>query len=159
MPGEYTVLDFYGKGPFENYEDRQSAAMMGHYVQRVEDQYHYGYVRPQESGAHTGVKWMRILSEGGNGIELSAELPFSVNALPFARKDMDLSLLKNGHSLNLKALSHENDRSSGGTYVNVDLKQMGLGCVNSWGALPRAEYMLPAGEYDFEFVIRPVLNR
>ena len=159
MPGEYTVLDFYGKGPFENYEDRQSAAMMGHYVQRVEDQYHYGYVRPQESGAHTGVKWMRILSEVGNGIELSAELPFSVNALPFARKDMDLSLLKNGHSLNLKALSHENDRSSGGTYVNVDLKQMGLGCVNSWGALPRAEYMLPAGEYDFEFVIRPVLNR
>ena len=159
MPGSYTVLDFYGKGPFECYEDRQSSAMMGHYVQRVENQYHYGYVRPQESGAHTGVKWMRIIDEGGNGIELSAPAPFSVNALPFARKDMDLSLLKNGHSLDLKALAHENDRSAGKTCVNVDLKQMGLGCRDSWGAIPRKQYLLPAGPYDFEFVIRPVLNQ
>ena len=158
MPGEYTVLDFYGKGPFENYEDRRSAALMGHYVQRVEDQYHYGYVRPQESGAHTGVKWMRIIDEGGNGLEISSAAGCSVTALPFARRDMDLSLLKNGHSLDLKALAHENDRSAGGTYVNVDLKQMGLGCINSWGAIPRKEYLLPAGNYDFEFVIRPVLN-
>ena len=159
MPGEYTVLDFYGKGPFENYEDRQSAALMGHYFQRVEEQYHYGYVRPQESGAHTGVKWMRIIDEGGNGLELSSALGCSVTVLPFARKDMDLSLLKNGHSLDLKAKAHENDRSAGGTYVNVDLKQMGLGCVNSWGAIPRKEYLLPAGNYDFEFVIRPVQNK
>ncbi len=159
MPGEYTVLDFYGKGPFENYEDRQSAALMGHYFQRVEEQYHYGYVRPQESGAHTGVKWMRIIDEGGNGLELSSSLGCSVTVLPFARKDMDLSLLKNGHSLDLKAKAHENDRSAGGTYVNVDLKQMGLGCVNSWGAIPRKEYLLPAGNYDFEFVIRPVQNK
>ena len=159
MPGAFTVLDFYGKGPFENYEDRRSAALMGHYVQRVEDQYHYGYVRPQESGAHTGVKWMRIVDEGGNGLEISSAEGCSVTALPFARKDMDLSLLKNGHSLDLKAIAHENDRSAGGTYVNVDLKQMGLGCVNSWGAIPRKEYLLPAGDYDFEFVIRPVLNQ
>ena len=159
MPGEYTVLDFYGKGPFENYEDRQSAALMGHYFQRVEEQYHYGYVRPQESGAHTGVKWMRIIDEGGNGLELSSALGCSITVLPFARKDMDLSLLKNGHSLDLKAKAHENDRSAGGTYVNVDLKQMGLGCVNSWGAIPRKEYLLPAGNYDFEFVIRPVQNK
>ncbi len=159
MPGTYSLLDFYGKGPFENYEDRQSAALVGHYVQRVEDQYHYGYVRPQESGAHTGVKWMRILDDGGNGIELCATKPFSVNALPFSRKDMDLSVLKKGHSLDLKAIAHENDRSAGGTYVNVDLRQMGLGCVNSWGAIPRKEYLLPAGDYDFEYVIRPVLNK
>ena len=159
MPGEYTVLDFYGKGPFENYEDRQSAALMGHYFQRVEDQYHYGYVRPQESGAHTGVKWMRIIDEGGNGLELSSANGCSVTALPFARRDMDLSVLKNGHSLDLKAKAHENNRSAGGTYVNVDLRQMGLGCINSWGAIPRKEYLLPAGDYDFEFVIRPVLNK
>ena len=159
MPGEYTVLDFYGKGPFENYEDRQSAALMGHYVQRVEDQYHYGYVRPQESGAHTGVKWMRILTEGGDGLELASATGCSVTALPFARREIDLSLLKNGHSLDLKALAHENDRSAGKTCVNVDLRQMGLGCINSWGAIPRKEYLLPAGNYDFEFVIRPVLNQ
>ena len=72
---------------------------------------------------------------------------------------MDLSVLKKGHSLDLKAIAHENDRSAGGTYVNVDLRQMGLGCVNSWGAIPRKEYLLPAGDYVFEYVIRPVLNK
>ena len=159
IKGEYTVLDFYGKGPFENYEDRQSAALMGHYIQRVEDQYHYGYVRPQESGAHTGIKWMRIIEEGGNGIEFDAvSVPFSATVLPFSRRNMDLSLLDNAHSLDLKAIAHDNDRSAGLTYVNIDLKQMGLGCVDSWGALPRKEYRLPAGDYDFEYVIRPVLN-
>jgi beta-galactosidase len=102
---------------------------------------------------------MRIVDEGGNGLELSSAAGCSVTALPFARRDMDLSILKNGHSLDLKAKAHDNDRSAGGTYVNVDLKQMGLGCVTSWGALPRKEYLLPAGKYDFEFVIRPVLNK
>ena len=132
---------------------------MGHYVQRVEDQYHYGYVRPQESGAHTGMKWQMIIEEGGNGLEFDAvSSTFSANALPFSRKDMDLSQLGNGHSLNLKSIAHENDRSNGETFVNIDLRQMGLGCVTSWGAIPREEYLLPAGEYDFEFVIRPVLN-
>lgn len=159
MPGQYTVLSFYGKGPFENYADRESAALVGHYFQRVEDQYHYGYVRPQESGTHTGMKWMKVIDEGGNGLEISSATAFSASALPFARKDIDLSLLNNGHSLDLKALACENERSKGGSYINVDLKQMGLGCINSWGAIPRKEYLIPAGEYTFSFVIRPVLNK
>ena len=59
MPGEFSNLEYFGLGPHENYCDRNSSALMGHYVQRVEDQYHYGYVRPQESGTKTEIKWMK----------------------------------------------------------------------------------------------------
>lgn len=158
MSGRYSVVDFYGKGPFENYCDRNSAALTGHYVQSVNEQYHYGYVRPQESGTKTGLKWFRVLDDNGTGLEISAPELFSASALPFSRRILDYTVGRNRHSLELKHLAFENDRAQGCTYVNVDLKQMGLGCINSWGAWPLPEYMLPAGEYRFDFVIRPVSN-
>ena len=160
MPGEYSTFEFFGKGPFENYADRNSAALMGHYVQRVEDQYHYGYVRPQESGTKTNVKWMKVLDDNGAGFEITSDVRFSASALPFSVEQLDVKALGNNqaHSLELKAQAYENKRSLGKTYVNFDLRQMGLGCEDSWGAIPRPEYMIPAAEYDFFFVLRPVNN-
>lgn len=158
LAGEYSVIDFYGNGPFETYADRCSSAFVGHYVQRVEDQYHYGFVRSQESGAHNGLRWFRVLDEDGCGLEFVSETAFSANALPFSRRDLDVSKGSNRHSLTLKALAHDADRSRGKTYVNVDLCQMGLGCVNSWSAPPRSEYMIPAREKLFNFAIRPVID-
>ena len=75
-------------------------------------------------------------------------------------EQLDVKALGNNqaHSLELKAQAHENKRSLGKTYVNFDLRQMGLGCEDSWGAIPRPEYMIPAAEYDFFFVLRPVNN-
>ena len=107
MPGEYSVLEFFGLGPFENYSDRSSAALMGHYVQRVEDQYHYGYVRPQESGTKTGLKWMRVLDDNGCGIEITSDVKFSGSALPFHWTEMDVRVLDDNqaHSLELKKLA------------------------------------------------------
>ena len=160
MPGEYSTFEYFGLGPFENYADRNSAALMGHYVQRVEDQYHYGYVRPQESGTRTQIKWMKVLDDNGAGLEITSDVKFSASALPFSVEQLDVRALDDNqaHSLELKALARENVRSLGKTYVNFDLRQMGLGCVDSWGAWPRDEYMIPAAEYDFFFVIRPVNN-
>ena len=160
MPGEYSTLEYFGNGPFENYADRNSSALIGHYVQRVEDQYHYGYVRPQESGTKTGIKWMKILDDNGAGFEITSDVRFSASALPFSVEQLDVRTLGNdqAHSLELKSMAHENKRSLGKTYVNFDLRQMGLGCVNSWGAVPRPEYMIPAAEYDFFFILRPVNN-
>ena len=133
---------------------------MGHYVQRVEDQYHYGYVRPQESGTKTQLKWMKVLDDNGTGFEISSDVKFSGSALPFSAEQMDVRAQKNNqaHSLELKALAREDMRSLGKTYVNFDLRQMGLACVNSWGALPLEQYRIPAAEYEFFFVIRPVNN-
>ncbi len=160
MPGNYSTFEFFGLGPHENYSDRNSSALMGHYVQRVEDQYHYGYVRPQESGTKTRIKWMKVLDDNGAGFEITSDIKFSASALPFNWKEMDVRMLGNNqaHSLELKALAHENDRSNGKTWVNFDLAQMGLACVNSWGAWPLEEYRVNAEPCEFNFVLRPVNN-
>lgn len=165
LGGEYSKLEFYGAGPWESYADRQSASSIGLYQQRVEDQYHYGYVRSQESGAHTALRWLRIADDSGRGLLVSAPKHFTTSALPFARKDIDMYLSGGGrfdrgdqrHSLELRALAHEGERSRGETWLNIDLVQMGLGCVTSWGAWPREEYLVPAKDYDFTFVIYPYI--
>jgi beta-galactosidase len=154
MPGRYSDLDFFGLGPWENYADRHSAALLGRYRQWVEDQYHYGYARAQESGTHTGMRWLNILDETGTGLKLCAPTPFSASALPFSLEDLDTHV----HSLELKAKAHENERSRGTTYVHMDLAQMGVGGITSWGTWPLKEYLLPAKPYDFVFTLSPVFD-
>ncbi len=160
MPGEFSNFEFFGLGPHENYIDRASSATMGHYVQRVEDQYHYGYVRPQESGTKTQIKWMKVLDDNGAGFEITSDVKFSASALPFNWKEIDGRIQNETqrHSLELKALAHENDRSKGRTWVNFDLAQMGVGGVNSWGRLPLEPHQVKAQPYQFNFVLRPVNN-
>ena len=171
MPGQYETLDFFGLGPWENYSDRYSSALMGHYVQPVSDQYHYGYARTQESGTHTGLRWMRLLDAAGTGLEIGAAEVFSGSALPFSRQMLDVSQpdprprpnatnTQAGnaqHSLELKAVVYENDRSRGETFVHFEAVQMGVGGTNSWGATPLAKYMVPAQERTFSFWLKPVL--
>ena len=102
-----------------------------------------------------------------------ASKPFSGSVLPFSQADLDCTV--NGtpkrenpysrqageprHSLELKALAHENDRSNGKTYVNVDAVQMGVGGIDSWGQTPLEKYMLHPKERSFTFTLRPVTNR
>ena len=172
MPGRFSTIDFYGKGPWENYSDRNSSAMVGRYTQSVNDQYHYGYVRTQESGTHTGMRWFRVVDSNGDGFEISAPKTFSASALPFPINVLDC--MENGtpdrenktntqvgeprHSLDLKALAHENDRENGQTYVNFDLVQMGVGGINSWGTWPLEQYRIHPAPRDFHFILRPVKN-
>ena len=160
MPGEFSNIEYFGLGPHENYSDRYSSATMDKYAQRVEDQYHYGYVRPQESGTKTQIKWMRVLDDNGTGLEITSDVKFSASALPFHWKEMDVEFIGNrqAHSLELKPKACENKRSEGRTWVNFDLKQMGLACINSWGAWPREEHLVPPAEYTFRFVLTPVNN-
>ena len=172
MPGNYSDLKFFGNGPWENYIDRNSSATVGLYRQSVNEQYHYGYVRSQESGTHTGLRYLRITDPDGTGLEITSNLNFSGSVLPFSIRDLDctadgtperanktnVAVGYPRHSLNLKELAHENDRSAGTTYVNFDLVQMGLGGIDSWGALPLEKYRLHAQPREFEFILRPVCN-
>jgi beta-galactosidase len=160
MPGQYSTVEYFGYGPFENYCDRNSSALMGHYVQRVEDQYHYGYVRPQESGTKTQIKWMRVLDDNGSGFQITSDVKFSASALPFHWKQIDVRMLGNNqaHSLEFKHLAYEDERSKGKTWVNFDLVQMGLGSVDSWGSWPLFEHLVVPQPYVFRFVITPVNN-
>jgi beta-galactosidase len=163
MPGTYGDIDFFGLGPWENYIDRNSACLLGRYRQKVADQYHMGYVRTQESGTHTGLRFFRILDGSGNGLEIASVADFSASALPYSIADLDVSAPEgdvwqtnaNGqrgiprHSLELVP--------SGLTHVHVDLVQMGVGSVNSWGAEPLDKYHVHPVAREFRFVMSPVV--
>ena len=151
MPQAYSSVKYYGRGPVENYCDRHDSEFLGVYEAKVADEY-FPYVRPQESGNHTDVRWFRVLDAEGKGLEFYAGAPIEVSALNYLTEDLDDGPVKD------KVIG----RHSGDlverllTQVHIQQRQMGLGCVNSWGAWPREEYMLPYRDYDFTYVIKPV---
>ena len=160
LPARFNFVEYYGRGGEENYSDRKSCTEIGLYKQSVSEQYDETYVRPQESGTKTQLRWMKVLDDNGTGFEITSDVKFSASALPFRWSEMDVDQLgnKQAHSLELKPLAHENQRSLGKTWVNFDLVQMGLGSINSWGAWPEMEHLVIPQEYTFHFVLRPVNN-
>jgi beta-galactosidase len=151
MPEAYSRIAYYGRGPAENYIDRNHAAFIGDYRQTVDEQF-YPYIRPQETGTKTDIRRWRQTSPSGDGLEFVAEAPFSASALNYSIASLD-----DGEE---KGQRHAPEVEKAG-YINlcIDKKQMGVGCVNSWGALPLEKYRLPYGDYDFTFIIRPVSLR
>ena len=148
-PGMFDAVEYYGRGPMENYADRSGAAFVGRYAQRVADQFHMKYVSPQESGTRSGLRWWRLTDDSGLGVEICSDRHFSASAIPFAIPQLD-----NGSP---EYVRHPGDLvPDGRTHVNIESVQSGLGCVNSWGRLPRPEYLLPYGDYSFNFLLRPV---
>ena len=148
-PGMFDAVEYYGRGPMENYADRSGAAFVGRYAQRVADQFHMKYVSPQESGTRSGLRWWRLTDDSGLGVEICSDHHFSASAIPFAIPQLD-----NGSP---EYVRHPGDLvPDGRTHVNIESVQSGLGCVNSWGRLPRPEYLLPYGDYSFNFLLRPV---
>lgn len=151
MPQHFDRIDYYGRGPVENYADRKYSQHIGRYRQLVKDQY-YPYIRPQESGTKTDIRWWKVLDIDGRGLLIRSDNPFSASALNFLQEDLDDGL-------------HKEQRHSGEleprklTAVSFDLRQMGLGCINSWGAWPLPSYVLPYENYTFNFVLSPVRKR
>ena len=153
MPKGFDTVEYYGRGPVENYIDRNSSEFLGVYQNKVSDEY-YSYIRPQESGNHTDVRWFRIIDGKGRGLELYSDAAMEVSALHFLTEDLDDGPVKEktwGH--------HSGDLVERPlTQVHIQQRQMGLGCVNSWGAWPRQEYLVPNKERSFTFVIRPLTS-
>lgn len=151
MPGGFDRIDYYGRGPVENYSDRNFSENIGRYRQLVKDQY-YPYIRPQESGTKTDIRWWKLTDIDGRGLEIRSDVPFSASALPYLQDDLDEGTRKHQrHSGDLKTRDL--------TTLSFDLKQMGLGCINSWGAWPLKPYLLPYDDYTFNVVITPVRKR
>ena len=151
MPQQYQTVKYYGRGPVENYCDRNSSEFIGCYENSVAREY-FPYVRPQESGNHTDVRWFRVLNAAGKGLEFYAGAPIEASALNYLVEDLD-----DGVTKDKKIGRHSGDLVERPlTQVHIQQRQMGLGCVNSWGAWPRQEYLLPYQDYDFTFVIKPV---
>ena len=151
MPEHFDRIVYYGRGPGENYADRKSSTFMGCYRQSVSEQF-YPYVRPQETGSKSDVRWWKVTDADGRGVMFTSAKPFFATALHYLTGDLDDGEVKHQrHSGEL----HERDL----TCVSLDGYQMGLGCVDSWGALPRPEYRLPYGDYSFTVVMTPVKQK
>ncbi len=151
MPAEFDNITYYGRGPGENYADRKDAAFLGLYRQSVAEQF-YPYIRPQETGTKSDVRYWQQLNKAGNGLEITATTPFSASALEYTVESLDNGPEKrNTHSPEV--------RRSGFTTLCVDQVQQGLACEDSWGARPLPQYMIPYGDRTFKFTLRPIFHR
>ena len=150
MPASFSKLEYYGRGPEENYIDRHSSAFIGKYESNVKDEY-YPYVRPQESGNHTDIRTFSILNPTtGKGITFEGYAPMECSAIPYAIEDLDAGMEKE-HEWG----QHSGDLVDKGlVQVHIQQRQYGLGCIDSWMSKPMEKYRMHYGDREFKFVIK-----
>ena len=148
MPESFERISYYGRGPIENYIDRKHSTDLGIYNQTVTEQF-YAYIRPQENGTKTDIRWWKLFNDEGKGLQFVAAEPFSASALHYTIESLDDGVQKDQR--------HSNEVSpSDLTNFLIDKVQQGLACENSWGAIPRPEYRVPYANYEFTFIMTPV---
>jgi beta-galactosidase len=147
------TMSWYGRGPQESYADRLAGAALGRYSGKVADQYHMGYMRPQESGNKTGVRWLALTDAGGAGIRVTGAAPLSVNALAFPYED--LYLRPRGARHNADIAPH------GDGSLLVDLAQAGVGGDTGWSpdGRPLVRYRIKLEPARFSFTIAPTASK
>ncbi len=147
VPPDLSQMAWYGRGPQETYWDRKTGGAVGKYSGTVREEIHV-YVRPQETGNKTDVRWMALTNKDGVGI-LAVGMPLlEASAWPFT---MD----------QLAAAKHTNELPFDGASitVNLDLHQMGVGGDNSWGAVTHPEYTLAPKNYNYKFRLSPLRGK
>lgn len=165
IPAEFQHLTYYGRGPWENYQDRSYASFVGLYKSSVSEQY-VPYVRPQENGAKSEVRWLELANEQNNGLLIVSgdnENFLHFNALFAPNEDFDVSATSDYHSghKGVSFSKHTTDiRDKNLVQLNIDMMQRGLGGDNSWGAKPQKAYQInPAKSHNYTFLIIPVNNK
>ena len=146
LPKTMDNLSYYGRGPWENYSDRNTSSFIGKYEDKVANQYTKAYIRPQENGYKTDVRWIKLSNDKGQGLLIEGAQPLGFSALNNTTEDLDPGLTKKQQ--------HQNDvKPRMEVYLQVDLKQRGLGGDDSWGALPHNEYRLLDKKYSYTYTI------
>ena len=147
---DFNAVRYYGRGPHDNYADRKASAFIGEYTFQPLRQ-PCPYVRPQEYGNKTDVRvWQLENRETHKGLRIVATSPLEVSTLVYSTADLDDGTRKEAHQSHSGSLSPRKELTT-----HVQSAQMGVGGINSWGAWPRKQYMLPYGEYTLQFVIEP----
>ena len=174
MPVSMNKVTYFGRGPEENYIDRNHGTMVGLYNNTAEGMY-FPYVRPQENGHHTDTRWVTIGKRAGNGLTIYADQPMGFNTLRNSVEDFDGEETTNRdyqwNNRNAEELKHDVATAKNikprQTHINditprdfvevcLDMKQMGLGGYDSWGAWPDKQYLIPANqEYKWGFTMVP----
>lgn len=143
---DYKLLNYYGRGPWENYQDRNLASFLGVYADTVVKAVESNYIRPQEHGYRTDTRWIKIANEQGKGLMIEGVQPISFSLLPFKTEDLDPGLSKKQqHPTDIK-IRDENT-------LQIDLKQRGVGGDDSWGALPHKEYRLTDKKFTYSYIL------
>jgi beta-galactosidase len=149
LPAAFDQVVYYGRGPWENYTDRNTSAFVKKYACRV-NELNYDYIRPQENGYRTDVRYVTFTDPTGVGIRFEGmDNRICFNARYNADEDLDPGFgKKQMHPIDVYPRNH--------LFVNIDLKQMGVGGDDSWGAKPLDKYRLQDGEYSYSYLIKPV---
>lgn len=143
-------VDWFGRGPFENYQDRKTAAFVGIYHSTPTEMY-TPYVRPQENGYRTNVKWLSLSDGTSVGLLIDGSPALGFSSLPYTYDDLKgfEHSGKHGNLLNKQSF----------TDLNLDYLQCGVGGDDSWGAWPMDKYLIPAKNYSWSYRLRPYLPR
>ena len=176
MPVDMNKVQYYGRGPEENYADRNNGTLVGIYKSTA-DAMKYDYVRPQECGHHTDVRWLTVASAKGKGLTIIGDGTFEFNALRNSVEDYDCENNTNRprqwSNFSKEEIASHNDaaqknRMRRQTHINdiaprnyvevcIDGKHAGVGGYDSWGARPEQKYLIPANEnHALSFVIKPM---
>ena len=148
LPYAMDKSTFYGRGPIENYIDRKASQPVGIYEQTADQQF-YPYIRPQETGTKSDVRWWRQTAGGKAGFTLTAATLFSASALHYNIADLDEGDEKHQrHSPDVPKSKY--------TELCFELAQFGLGGENSWGAWPLPQHRLGYKDMTFAFRISPL---
>jgi beta-galactosidase len=147
LPKEYSNVEYYGRGPHENYWDRCTSAFVGHYKSNVNNLF-VNYVSPQENGTRTDIRWLALYNNSGSGLMFISEPLLSFSAKYYTDEDLTPKMRGTMHLTDLKEKDY--------VYLNIDYKMMGVGGDDSWGARTHKQYMLFPQKYSYKFLIRPI---
>ena len=149
---QYDQMAWLGRGPHENYCDRNGSSFVGLYKGSVAEQY-FAYDRPQENGNKTDVRWMSLTDLKGNGLMVIGAPTISGSAYLFPTEDLDEPGTR-------KSQRHISDIQPKDMVTwNIDFKQMGVGGDTSWGAYPHQPYLIPARKMEFSFRLCPAQEK
>ena len=159
IPKEYDNMTWFGRGPHESYIDRKASTRVDIFSGKISEQYH-PYVRPQENGNKTDVRWATFTDKDGNGFIVSGFL--SLNASHFIPEDFDdgFTIDDQGKPLNVRGNKrgmHTTDLVKRDlVHLDIDHKQMGVGGEDSWGAQPLKKYKIEPKRYNYHFIMAPI---
>ena len=147
MPYTMEKSNYYGRGPIENYSDRKDCMRIGVYTDDADNQY-FPYIRPQESGTKSDIRWWKQTDATGSGLQVKSCTPFYASAIHFDTEELDDGDEKEQrHSFDLKKSKFTN--------LFLDSAHMGVGGENSWGAWPLEKYRVHYGNKTFTFTLIP----
>ena len=147
MPYTMEKSNYYGRGPIENYSDRKDCMRIGVYTDDADNQY-FPYIRPQESGTKSDIRWWKQTDATGLGLQVKSCTPFYASAIHFDTEELDDGDDKEQrHSFDLKKSKFTN--------LFLDSAHMGVGGENSWGAWPLEKYRVHYGNKTFTFTLFP----